>query len=1252
MFTNNPDSNQCFFTTGMNKNNNTIKIKCIPHIPPLKCEILWDWLITNKFQYQDLISIHQVNPNLENIKKEYIYLIETGLLYKKCLLPILKNKKRFEITEKEKEFYREKKYFWENKDFIILPHPFKSFPIYNNLTAINKNNINISDINLICLYIGKEDLYSIRELNSSHLSILNELETKIYNIARDEFKIEEDKVRIYAIHNPASIPILHFEVSFFDNTFLSSDYKWRMDSKINIKIIKELIEYNKIENYVFSYGTQKRYIELVPYKYVELCKTFWRNKVNVEKLNICLNELIDKDLKKYYFKQDEILYRKKKHKNDFNTILEKYGNILDEKIIYFLFNCEYIDERNKINITNEYINNTISLLKNIETENNFTDMISVLNNYNLNQCNTITDYIPHFMKKENCIIEFFCKKINSETKYIIRISPKEINYFQNEFGFEMGSTSFLLYGNQEMDFLFGSYHLCKKKIYFDIYIYEKEWEELPQMGVVKFSNPIENYKISREKFPNNIKIPKQIKDETNEHLIKIKNKYSAYKISETTYNNDYGNFLILINWNAHETPVELQNTDKDEPDYSKIIKENKAFEFIAWHYHTDDSKILHSIYHFINENKEDNTDKWIWMNNQLYQISDIINSLLKADDKYYLALYVHYPTIAFPSLHYRIRVIKNISTYYNRNQQMIFNARNLNLDTILLNKHVSTLDIVGLPQYVQILKKNNDIQEGGEINKHNDFNYKQLNLDQILEKYQKKLFFFGLKPKQWVEYSITIFKDNIYNNNLYDKFIKTEHQAMNALNQFNLSLYIIKYVKYNIFKSYLKKYNIPENSKKIALITNQYDNRERFNTVNYKNLKVIELDIYNLKLQNINEKYKLIFCNYRSKFENISYRKWIFQQFQYQLSLLIWSLEHIEDNAVICIQLGLTCLPCYRDLILLCSQYSTIFVLSDYRISEVTYYPVFYILSDFWKLNILISELKKIQKFNLNENTGFFKMKNSLSLSSSIKDLNEVNQYFMERSLVFRSWVKSQANTVNMNDIKKVQKFSLMQIINDKIPNKPKNTPYIIKTLNSKIIRLNDGKQIKLHSGINYDEGKYLYNLIIKENMKKIIEVGFAYGISSMFIIMALKNNDKNTQLISIDPFQSSQWNNIGIYNISQISKDKSIHKLYEDFSYNVLPQLLKENEKSKTKYDMVFIDGWHTFDYALIDVFYSIMITKIGGYLILDDALHPGVSKLINFIDTNFNHLQKVVSNIKTLGIYKIVNKDSRTWDFHKHFG
>ena len=56
MFTNNPDSNQCFFTTGMNKNNNTIKIKCIPHIPPLKCEILWDWLITNKFQYQDFIK--------------------------------------------------------------------------------------------------------------------------------------------------------------------------------------------------------------------------------------------------------------------------------------------------------------------------------------------------------------------------------------------------------------------------------------------------------------------------------------------------------------------------------------------------------------------------------------------------------------------------------------------------------------------------------------------------------------------------------------------------------------------------------------------------------------------------------------------------------------------------------------------------------------------------------------------------------------------------------------------------------------------------------------------------------------------------------------------------------------------------------------------------------------------------------------------------------------------------------------------
>ena len=41
--------------------------------------------------------------------------------------------------------------------------------------------------------------------------------------------------------------------------------------------------------------------------------------------------------------------------------------------------------------------------------------------------------------------------------------------------------------------------------------------------------------------------------------------------------------------------------------------------------------------------------------------------------------------------------------------------------------------------------------------------------------------------------------------------------------------------------------------------------------------------------------------------------------------------------------------------------------------------------------------------------------------------------------------------------------------------------------------------------------------------------------------------------------------------------------------------------------FDFIFIDGWHTFDYTLVDMFYADRLLRIGGYLLIDDALHSG---------------------------------------------
>ncbi len=61
------------------------------------------------------------------------------------------------------------------------------------------------------------------------------------------------------------------------------------------------------------------------------------------------------------------------------------------------------------------------------------------------------------------------------------------------------------------------------------------------------------------------------------------------------------------------------------------------------------------------------------------------------------------------------------------------------------------------------------------------------------------------------------------------------------------------------------------------------------------------------------------------------------------------------------------------------------------------------------------------------------------------------------------------------------------------------------------------------------------------------------------------------------------------------------------------LTQLL--NTYGENYLDFIFIDGWHTFDYTLIDFFYADKLLRKDGIILIDDALHKGVEKFVKNI-------------------------------------
>ena len=91
---------------------------------------------------------------------------------------------------------------------------------------------------------------------------------------------------------------------------------------------------------------------------------------------------------------------------------------------------------------------------------------------------------------------------------------------------------------------------------------------------------------------------------------------------------------------------------------------------------------------------------------------------------------------------------------------------------------------------------------------------------------------------------------------------------------------------------------------------------------------------------------------------------------------------------------------------------------------------------------------------------------------------------------------------------------------------------------------------------------------------------------------------------------------------------------------------------KYKEKYfDLIFIDGFHTFDYTLIDFFYSNLLLKINGIIIIDDKLHNGVNKCIKYIETNYSYFYKSIKLSPSCAIFIKINDDNRQWYYHVNF-
>lgn len=170
-------------------------------------------------------------------------------------------------------------------------------------------------------------------------------------------------------------------------------------------------------------------------------------------------------------------------------------------------------------------------------------------------------------------------------------------------------------------------------------------------------------------------------------------------------------------------------------------------------------------------------------------------------------------------------------------------------------------------------------------------------------------------------------------------------------------------------------------------------------------------------------------------------------------------------------------------------------------------------------------------------------------------------------------------------------------------------TDQLEQIFTSKHVTDESGKELPLHSHTSREQCRFLDEMIVAAQPQTSIEIGLAYGISTLQILKSLSGIRKDFTHIVMDPFQH-EWNSVGLLNIKRSGYQDRV-KFFAERSTVVLPRLQSEN----TRIQFAYIDSTKVFDHLLVDVHYITDMMDKGGILVLDDCDFPGIRLLARFL-------------------------------------
>lgn len=215
------------------------------------------------------------------------------------------------------------------------------------------------------------------------------------------------------------------------------------------------------------------------------------------------------------------------------------------------------------------------------------------------------------------------------------------------------------------------------------------------------------------------------------------------------------------------------------------------------------------------------------------------------------------------------------------------------------------------------------------------------------------------------------------------------------------------------------------------------------------------------------------------------------------------------------------------------------------------------------------------------------------------------------------------------------------------------------------LVRIIEAQQLKVfnHSGpLSVESRLDLALLAASINAHVVLETGFgaATSTSGFFASFAVstKNTTERGTIHSIDPWQSRDYNNMGLQNLEATLKGLQTEAPWMD----PLPQhILHRNTMAITLPELYaqgfcvpvfYMDAGHKFDENIVEVYYANSMLPVGGLLIMDDSSWmPSKKTTEAYILTNLPFVRITGLFYRGSVLLKVRPDDKRKFDYHVHF-